>query len=437
MAASLFSAVRTLGEPVIDSTASKNTRYSWRSVRHVRSDLALLAMMVSAFVLGFDSASGQEIIINPVVPQGEIIVSPPFESRSPLATPSVDNRVVGGPSPMPGSPTGDRIVEKTVSDDAESDGDTVVDVPGAIRSILKNGGVPDSLQELRLLEDQQTAIARRGQEVTVGVKIGPAQGCGVIITASGLVLTAAHVAMRPGKNAEILLNDGRRVMAKTLGLNRDFDAGLMRINPGQNGGKPWPSASPGTSQNLRAGMWCIATGHPGGYDQARGCVTRVGRILFVRSRSIVTDCALIGGDSGGPLFDLEGRLIAIHSRIGNDVAENLHVPIDHYRDSWDRLLTSESWGTLPGFRPVIGVTGNNSLQDAVVLSVRDGSPADEAGIEPGDVITEFGDIKITNFSSLTAAVSDTMPGERVIMWIRRAETSVRVSLEIGRGDDDE
>ena len=55
----------------------------------------------------------------------------------------------------------------------------------------------------------------------------------------------------------------------------------------------------------------------------------------------ITDCALIGGDSGGPLFNLAGELIAVHSRIGNDVADNLHVPINHYADSWERMQQGE------------------------------------------------------------------------------------------------
>ena len=79
---------------------------------------------------------------------------------------------------------------------------------------------------------------------------------------------------------------------------------MIKINDNQNGGKPWSRATIGVSRNLKPGMWCIATGHPGGYEIERGTVTRIGRILSVRPGAIVTDCALIGGDSGGPLFDI-------------------------------------------------------------------------------------------------------------------------------------
>lgn len=306
--------------------------------------------------------------------------------------------------------------------------------PASLQGLLERGGVPESLDMLRLLERQTQRVAARAASSTVSVQIGPAQGCGVIVTDSGFVLTAAHVAMRPGKAAVLTLADGRTVTATTRGMYRHVDAGMIKIDPGQNGGKPWPHATLGKSEDLRSGMWCIATGHPGGYDRERGMVTRVGRILDVREDSLDTDCALIGGDSGGPLFDLAGRLIAVHSRIGNDVADNLHVPIDHFGESWDRMRQGESWGYLPGFKPVLGVKGNG-VDEANVKVVYPGSPAAAAGIEKGDVVERFGDVPITDFESLKVAVADTMPGERVKVRLRRAGSLVQVMVEIGRANE--
>lgn len=314
-------------------------------------------------------------------------------------------------------------------------GGTSVAVLADLASLLKYGGTPESIDQFKNLERQQRRVAAAAGPCTVSVRIGPAQGCGVIVTGSGYILTAAHVAMRPNKSAEITLSDGRKVFATTLGLNRNVDAGLIKINSGQNGGKPWPHATLGKSDNLVPGMWCIATGHPGGYDHQRGCVTRVGRILAVRSDAIVTDCALIGGDSGGPLFDLAGRLIAVHSRIGNDVADNLHVQIDHYDESWDRLANRESWGFLPGFRPVLGVTAERNSPVAQIRIVKTNSPAAKAGIQTGDVVEQFGDIVISDFNSLKAAVADTMPGERVNVWVNRGGQRYNMRVEIGRDED--
>jgi len=309
---------------------------------------------------------------------------------------------------------------------------TSISVPDSLRELLEKGGTPQSLEQMVALEQQNRRVANQVADCTVNVAIGPAQGCGVIVSADGYVLTAAHVATRPGKTAIITFKDGRTVLAKTLGLNRSVDAGLIKINEGQNEGKDWPHASLGTSEQLRPGMWCVATGHPGGFDVNRGVVTRVGRILAVKEDALVTDCALIGGDSGGPLFDISGRLVAVHSRIGNDVADNLHVPIDHYDATWDRLTKGEAWGYLDGFKPLLGVRGTPGIATAEVAVVNPGSPAERAGIKQGDVVEQFGDVTITDFQSLRDAVSDTMPGERLSCWIRRDEQRIRINVEIGR-----
>ncbi len=351
--------------------------------------------------------------------------------------------VLGSPalgSPVPGSPTqvaesvpmSSSVGMEAASSDtgrSQSEG-TEIAVPSELQVLLDRGGEPNTIEQLRLLEKQNRLIADKAASCTVSVQIGPAQGCGVIITESGYILTAAHVAMRPGKTAKVTMSNGRVILAKTLGMNRRVDAGLMKIDAGQNGNTPWPHASLGKSESLMPGMWCLATGHPGGYDASRGPVPRVGRILRTRLGAIETDCALIGGDSGGPLFDIAGRLIAVHSRIGNDVTENLHVPIDFYGTSWDRMQAGEAWGFLPGFRPVIGVRGPDSSS----VTVYPDSPADDAGIQDGDSIDQFGDVVIHSFEDLKKAVADTMPGERVAVWISRDGSSFKRIIEVGRDE---
>ena len=324
---------------------------------------------------------------------------------------------------------------KSMAKAKRSDLETLVSITSDLQTLLEEGGEPSDLEHLRALERQVQKVAQQADKCTVSVQIGPAQGCGVIITESGYLLTAAHVAMRPKKLARVTLSDGRRVLARTLGMNRRVDAGLMKIEPNQNGGRPWPHASLGNSSKVRSGMWCIATGHPGGYDPARGSVARVGRILSARPGAIETDCALIGGDSGGPLFDIAGRLVAVHSRIGNDVTENLHVPIDYYGKSWDRMRAGEAYGFLPGFRPVLGLQGKTKALRATITIVKKGSPAEDAGVQVGDTIEQFGDVTISNFESLRKAVSQTMPGERVpILVVRKSGKRTRLVVEIGRAD---
>ncbi|MEM6468527.1 MAG: trypsin-like peptidase domain-containing protein [Planctomycetota bacterium] len=322
-----------------------------------------------------------------------------------------------------------------VSTSEKGNGETRVDVPPEIQSVFRRGEVPESLLAFRSLETQQKRIGELAEPCTVSVRIGAAQGSGVIITETGYIVTAAHVAMRPRLKAVVTLSNGRRVTATTLGMNREVDAGLIRIDPGQNGNQPWPHASLGTSDDLVPGMWCIAVGHPGGYDASRGPVLRVGRLLKVRRDVLVSDCALIGGDSGGPLFNFAGELIGVHSRIGNDVTDNLHVPINHYDHSWDRMKLGESWGFLPKFRPTLGVSGSQSSADASILTVKPGSPAQLGGIKVGDIVIQFGEKTISDFQSLKDAVAETMPGERLSVLVRRDGRVVKLVIEIGRAGD--
>src|SRR5207249_1980480 len=105
-----------------------------------------------------------------------------------------------------------------------------------------------------------------------------------------------------------------------------------------------------------------------------------------------TDCTLVGGDSGGPLFDMQGRLIGIHSRISNSITANIHVPVDTYRDTWDRLAKAEVWGAGIGGRAsadagYLGVECDDSNPKACKITrVITGSPAEKAGLKVGDIV---------------------------------------------------
>ena len=118
-------------------------------------------------------------------------------------------------------------------------------------------------------------------------------------------MTAAHVVGRPDRKATIILSDGRYAHGVTLGINQTLDAGMIKITePG-----PWPHLKIGKSSETERGDWCLAAGYPGGYEQHRKPVLRVGRILGKDSSAFLTDCTLSGGDSGGPLINIKGELI--------------------------------------------------------------------------------------------------------------------------------
>ena len=108
--------------------------------------------------------------------------------------------------------------------------------------------------------------------------------------------------------------------------------------------------------------------------------------------TVVSDGSVIGGDSGGPLFDIQGKLIGIHSRIGIDVDDNMHVPMNVYMESWDRLANSEAWGVLPGFSPIIRVTADrqsDTTSACIIGPVAPRGPAAKAVIVPGQRTLTF------------------------------------------------
>src|SRR5262249_56787918 len=97
----------------------------------------------------------------------------------------------------------------------------------------------------------------------------------------------------------------------------------------------YPHVEMGDSKSLQKGQWVVSLGQPGGFVPGRSPVLRLGRVINSTDSLIQTDCTLVGGDSGGPLFDLDGKVIGIHSRIGERISFNIHVPVATYRDEWD------------------------------------------------------------------------------------------------------
>jgi len=290
------------------------------------------------------------------------------------------------------------------------------------------GGEPKSVAELKVMERHQQELAKRLVSCTVGIVVGPAHGSGVIVSKDGYVLTAAHVAGKPDRQATFILPDGRKAQGKTLGLYRTLDAGLMKIT--DEG--PWPFAEKAESDGIDVGGWCVATGHPGGFQEDRKPVVRIGRILLKDKFAITTDCTLVGGDSGGPLFDMSGKVIGINSRIGRFLTANMHVPIAAYHETWDRLVKGEAWGHFPGSGPFIGVQGDPKSDEAKVARVFPRSPAQKAGVKPNDVIVRYGNREVTDFESLQMCVNDSQPGDKVSLEVRRGEETVKLELVIGK-----
>ena len=289
------------------------------------------------------------------------------------------------------------------------------------------GEAPTGLDDLRSMQNHVKELSNKLMPMTVGVRIGEAWGSGVIVSKDGYVLTAAHVAGKANAEVAFVMHDGRILKGKTLGLNRTIDAGIMKIGEGGE----FPFVEMGASQSLKEGQWCLALGHPGGYSKQRGIVVRLGRVIYSDEGAITSDCTLVGGDSGGPLFDMEGRVIGINSRIAGALTANLHVPVNTFRDTWDRLVKAEVWGHFPGQEPVLGVRGDDS-SNARVASVGKGSAAEKAGIQVGDIILKLDDKEITEFKALQSAVLEHQPNDRITLRLQRGEQMIDATVVLGR-----
>ncbi len=294
--------------------------------------------------------------------------------------------------------------------------------PKSLGPILA-GESPKTPDDLRAMQAHFQRLAQRVQPAVVHLRIGASHGSGVVVSPDGYVVTAAHVVGAPKTKVQVRFPDGRQVKGDTLGINLEHDLSLIRLE----GAGPWPYVGISQADRLKPGQWCAAVGHSMGFDAERGPVFRIGRILD--SRGLVrSDCQLIGGDSGGPLFDMHGDVIGIHSRIGTSLANNLHIRGNLIREHWDELASGE----VHRGDSYIGVRGNASEFKCEVASVSDDSPADRAGIRTGDVVTHFSGQRVWKFSDLVMLVQMRRPGESVPIRVKRGERAMELELKIGR-----
>lgn len=288
---------------------------------------------------------------------------------------------------------------------------------------------------VEVLKERQKAMRRAveiAQPATVGIVFPQSSeaGSGVIVSEEGLILTAAHVSGRSGRDVTVILPSGERLPGKTLGAYRSLDAGMIQIQAEK---RQFPSVALGDSSALETGQWCLALGHPGGFLKERPAPVRLGRVLDENVNGfILTDSTLVAGDSGGPLLDIEGRLLGIHSSIGYDLAENRHVPIHVFREHWDLMLSGQMQGRLFDWLrrdvPYLGVIVEPSRPDepgALVRQVVPGSPADEAGLQPDDRILRVDGRELTQGSQLAQIIRGRQSGDTLVLNVSTPGSGVR------------
>jgi serine protease Do len=271
---------------------------------------------------------------------------------------------------------------------------------------------------------------------------GPARGMGsgFIVDANGLILTNAHV-VEGADEVVVKLIDQREFKAKVLGSDKTTDVAVLKIEA-----TGLPAVRTGSVAKTRVGEWVVAIGAPYGLEH-----TVTSGIVSAKSRSlpgdavvpfIQTDAAVNPGNSGGPLFNLDGEVIGINSQIfsrsGGFQGLAFAIPIDVALDVKDQIVKhgKVSHGKL-------GVTVqevNQALAEsfgmkqpggALVGSVQKNGPGAKAGLEPGDVIVRFNDQAIKRSGDLPPMVSSVKPGSTVKLEVWRDGKPVELSATIG------
>lgn len=265
-------------------------------------------------------------------------------------------------------------------------------------------------------------------------------GSGFIVSPDGYVLTNAHV-VADASEVTVKLTDRREFAAKVIGADKRSDVALIKI-----AATGLPYVRFGDPSQVRPGQWAIAIGSPFGFENSvtAGVVSATGRPLPDDNGGsyvpfIQTDAAVNPGNSGGPLFNLDGQVIGINSQIysrtGGYMGMSFAIPIDVALNVKDQLLKNGKVN-----RSRIGVAvqdlgqplalsfGLTTPHGALVSAVEPQSPGERAGLKPGDIITSVNGRNIDHSWDLPAVISQLPPGTeaRLGLWHDRKATEVTV-----------
>jgi serine protease Do len=266
-------------------------------------------------------------------------------------------------------------------------------------------------------------------------------GSGFIISPDGYVLTNDHV-VDDADEVKIRLQDRRTFTAKVVGKDPQYDIALLKID-----GSALPTVTIGDSRSVRRGQWALAIGSPFGLDATvtHGIISAVGRNLGSGDQPytsfIQTDVPINRGNSGGPLFNLQGQVIGINSQIystsGGYQGLSFSIPIDVAMNVVQQIKDKGyvSRGMLGvTVQPVDPFVKNLDLPDAngaLVAQVTPGSGADKAGIRQGDVILAFNGTPVTQSADLPPLVGITRPGSTARVDILRDHKKQTVEVKVG------
>ncbi len=285
-----------------------------------------------------------------------------------------------------------------------------------------------------------------------GTQEASGEGSGVIYTADGYIITNYHVISDAikygGKSSAIqvfLSGDTEKGYdATVVGYNISNDLAVVKIN-----GKNLPAVEWADSSAIKVGQQVMAVGNPGGLEfmgsATWGIISGLNRVISSSSDGsttelIQTDAAINPGNSGGALVNIEGKLIGINSsKLVSESVEGMGfaIPSNTVKEICDKIIAKENDPD-----PYLGITISERYDPdtlkrygypvgAVIYSVASGSPADEAGLRQGDIITEFDGKEVTHYNRLSEYLSDCKTGESVAIKIYRSGRYLDGTVTIG------
>lgn len=265
-------------------------------------------------------------------------------------------------------------------------------------------------------------------------------GSGFIISSDGYVLTNAHVI--DGANVvTVKLTDKREYRAKVIGADKQSDVAVLKINASN-----LPIVRIGDPKQSKAGQWVVAIGSPYGFENTvtSGIISAKGRALPDENYTpfIQTDVPVNPGNSGGPLFNLQGQVIGINSMIysqtGGFQGLSFAIPIDEAMRVKDELVKT---GHVSRGRLGVAVQGvNQTLADsfglqkpagALVSSVDPGGPAAKAGLKAGDVILAVNGSAVDDSTDLPSQIAGMKPGSKATLDVWRDKSKKQLAVTLG------
>ena len=267
-------------------------------------------------------------------------------------------------------------------------------------------------------------------------------GSGVIVSADGYILTNFHV-IESADDIQVSLNDGKTYKATTVGTDPESDLAVLRITA-----QDLPAITFGQMENLRVGDVVLAIGNPFGVGQTvtMGIVSALGRShlgINTFENFIQTDAAINPGNSGGALVDVAGNLVgintAIYSRTGGNHGIGFAIPVSSARSIMEQIIASgavtRGWIGVEAQEITSELADSFNLPDtagALIAGVVRGSPADRAGIRPGDVLLSINGTTVTDPQVMLDLIAGLAPESEARFRLRRDTSIQELPIRIGK-----